>query len=396
MSRLSLFVAAALAFGAVGWLASGMVTGEAVPAPKTLRAELRLPLVAISRMEARSVQRFITGQGDVEAFRQVAARSQSAGRVTETFVDYGTRVEQGEPILSLSLEGLDSRLREAEGVLGRRQSDYDAQLRLQKGGYTTSTQLREFETLLRSAREEVSRLKEDIEDAIIRAPSSGSVDKIAVSSGEYVSAGVELATLIENVPLRTTLRISQLDFANIRVGRVAEVVYATGQTETGRVCFVSAAADPATRTFQVEVRTPNADGAIPSGISAEVRVPTSSVMAYFVSPATLSLGTDGTLGLKTVDTENRISFHPVEIVRADAAGLWVTGLPAEASVVTLGQGFVQEGDIVEVAPADAETPMPSVTRVAPSDAGLPKDLCARTPTIGAAAVSAAVDKGEAS
>ena len=395
MSRSSTLIAGALALGAAGWLASGMLTDRPAAAPEAAHAEMRLPLVAVAELESRPVQRFVTGQGDVGAFRRAAARSQSEGRVAEIFVNRGARVEEGDPILRLTLEGLDSRLREAGAVLARRQSDYASAARLNESGYTTASQLRELETLLQSAREEVSRLEEEIADATIRAPFAGLADEIAVEPGEYVSSGAEVATVVENVPLRTTVRVSQLDRSDVQTGGVAEVAYATGETETGRVCFVSAAADPETRTFQVEVRTPNASGAIPSGISAEVRIPVNSIEANFVSPATLSLGTDGTLGLKSVDAENSVGFHPVEVVRADAAGLWVTGLPAGADVITLGQGFVQAGDTVEVAPAGEDVPVPPSTRIGPVDAGLPDDLCTRTPTIGGAALAAA-GEGDAS
>lgn len=396
MSRSSFLIAGALALGAVGWLASGMLADETALEPEASIPEMRRALVAVESLQALPVQRFVTGQGDVEAFRRAAARSQSDGRVAKIFVSRGERVEQGEPLLSLTLEGLDSRLREAQSVLARRESDYETAARLKESGLSTATQLRELDTLLQSAREEVSRLEEDIADATISAPFSGLVDDITVEPGEYVSSGAEVAILVDNVPLRTTLRVSQLNRSDVEPGRTAEVVYATGETEVGRVCFVSAAADPRTRTFQVEVRTPNAAGTIPSGISAEISIPVDSVDAHFISPATLSLGTDGTLGLKTVDAQSRVRFHPVEVVRADAAGLWVTGLPDGATVIMLGQGFVQAGDAVETAPAGDSVPVPPVTRSGPVGAGLPDDLCSRTPSIGAAELSSSQDEGDAS
>jgi membrane fusion protein, multidrug efflux system len=394
MSRSSVALAAGLALGASVWLASGMLGSEpeaAIPRPQ---AELRLPLVETARLSAQPVERFVTGQGDVRAFRHAAARSQSSGRVAEIYVDLGQRVEEGAPLLRLTLEGLDSRLRAAESALDRRQRDYDAQARLQQQGLSTATQLRELETLLQSAREDVTRLEEQISDTMIRAPFAGHVDSIAVEPGEFVGAGTDVVTIVENVPLRTTLHVSQHDRARIETGREVEVTYATGEIERGRVCFVGAAADAATRTFPVEVRTPNASGAIPSGISAEIVIPTGATPAHFVSPAILSLGTDGTLGLKTADADGVVIFHPVEIVRADTAGLWVSGLPEEIDVITLGQGFVQEGDRVRVASGApvAGLPAPRSRQIVGE---LPEDLCDRAPGLSAAAldpIAAAVDE----
>jgi membrane fusion protein, multidrug efflux system len=390
MSRSSSLIAAGLALGATGWLASGMLfdDGAAAVAP-SVRAVAQHPLVEVSSTMAQEVTRFVTTQGDVRPFRSASARSQSAGRIAEIYVDRGERVAQGQPLLRLTLEGLDSRLREAEGVLERRQRDFDASESLQRGGHSTAAQLREVETLLRSAREEVRRLEEQIADTTVRAPFAGIVDSVAVEPGEYVGAGADVMTVIENAPLRTEIRVSQLDRALIAPGQSANVEYATGESETGIVCFISAAADPRTRTFQVEIRTPNAQGAIPAGISAEARIPVDAVEAHFVSPALLSLGADGALGVKTVDASSQVGFHPIDLVRADTAGLWVTGLPQTARLITLGQGFVQAGDAVRVQEREAlnasdeaspAAQVPASTLIE-AYAALPADLCARAPAI---------------
>ncbi len=90
----------------------------------------------------------------------------------------------------------------------------------------------------------------------------------------------------------------------------------------------------------------NADGAIPAGVSAQLRIPTGTTLAHFVSPAILSLDTDGALGVKTVDSEDEVVFYPIEIVRAQTDGIWVTGLPDEADIIAIGQGYVNDGETV--------------------------------------------------
>ena len=72
-------------------------------------------------------------------------------------------------------------------------------------------------------------------------------------------------------------------------------VNAMQQQREGKIRYVAPGADENTRTFRVEVELPNPDGEIPSGISAEAKIPTGSVMAHFVSPAVLSLNDEGKL-----------------------------------------------------------------------------------------------------
>ena len=162
MSRSSVLIAGALALGAAGWVASGMLGTENGASMTPARTAPSLPLVEVADLRARPVERVITAQGDVAAFRKAAARTQSAGRVSEILVNRGDSVEEDRPLLHLTLEGLDSRLREATAIPERRQSDYVSAESLQRSGYSTAAALRELETLLRIAREEVRRLEEQI------------------------------------------------------------------------------------------------------------------------------------------------------------------------------------------------------------------------------------------
>jgi hypothetical protein len=43
-----------------------------------------------------------------------------------------------------------------------------------------------------------------------------------------------------------------------------------------------------------------------------------------------------------------VEFVPVNAVGEDAAGLWVTGLPSEATVITVGHQEVIPGQAVDV------------------------------------------------
>ena len=74
-----------------------------------------------------------------------------------------------------------------------------------------------------------------------------------------------------------------------------------------------------------------------------------------MQPSTVSLSPEGRLGVKTVDDEDRVVFNAIEIVRAEIDGIWVTGLPETARIITVGQGFVNAGEIVAPAPANTST-----------------------------------------
>ena len=79
---------------------------------------------------------------------------------------------------------------------------------------------------------------------------------------------------------------------------------------------------------------------------AEIALPLSQVAAHHISPAVLTLADDGEIGVKAVDSENRVVFHAVKIVDTDSQGMWVTGPPADISLITVGQEYVGIGETV--------------------------------------------------
>jgi multidrug efflux system membrane fusion protein len=71
-----------------------------------------------------------------------------------------------------------------------------------------------------------------------------------------------------------------------------------------------------------------------------------------LSAALLTLDDAGVVGVKAVDASKRVRFYPVEVVASEADGLSVTGLPQELDLITVGQGYVRPGDLVEPSSAD--------------------------------------------
>ena len=135
----------------------------------------------------------------------------------------------------------------------------------------------------------------------------------------------------------------------------------TGQVVTGLIRYIGSEADEATRTFRVELEVPNPDGAVVAGTTAEISIPVRSVIAHQVSPALLSQDRLDAVGIKAVALDDTVTFHPVEVIRSSADGLWVSGLPQDARVITVGHGFVRVGEEVRAVPEESIADTPETT-----------------------------------
>ncbi|PWG62634.1 efflux transporter periplasmic adaptor subunit [Spiribacter halobius] len=332
---------------------SGQIAGDTGPATPASEAEAPVA-VQVREMAAERVERELENQGDTVADQDVELRAQTAGRVAEVLVARGERVAAGDPILRLAMEDRAARRAEAEARVAQREADYEAAQRLGDDGFQAQTAVREARAALEAARAALAAIEEEIRHTTVRAPFDGVLEERPVEVGDFVAVGDPVARVVNADPLLAVINVAQQDIGRVRLGAEAVVELATGDRLEGVVSYISGAAQSGTRTFRVEVEAPNPDG-LPAGVSATVRIPLESVQAHFVTPAVLALEESGQLGVKTVNEAGEVVFHPVNIVRAEREGVWVTGLPERARVITVGQGFVRAGEPVR-AVAEAELP----------------------------------------
>lgn len=347
-SSRSRWVAGGLAVAIVGWMGSGFILPSAPPAETVTATDApRAVSVAVRDSAAESVAQVFVAEGQALPDRDAAIRAETSGRVREVLVAKGADLDEGEVIARFDAAGRDAELTRAEEELARAQREFDNAQALLDRGVSTVDRVAQARTTLAAAEADVASARELLGDIEIRAPFAGRLEALDLSPGEFVSLGAEVGRIVDNMPLTLRIQVPQQSVADIAVGQTADIAFITGAEARGVVRFVGSAADVETRTFAAEIEVPNADGAIPAGISARLRIPTGETRAHFVSPAILSLGTDGTLGVKTVDGADTVVFHQVGIVRAQTDGIWVSGLPDEARIITIGQGFVNDGEVVD-------------------------------------------------
>ena len=55
---------------------------------------------------------------------------------------------------------------------------------------------------------------------------------------------------------------------------------------------------------------------------------------------------EGNIGVRTVNSESKVEFHSIKIIKDTADGLWVSGIPQFSNLIVQGQGFVENGQTV--------------------------------------------------
>ena len=214
--------------------------------------------------------------------------------------------------------------------------------------------------MLESARAELTRARLDLQYMTVRAPFAGALQERVVELGDFVSRGDPIATYVDNRTLVVSADLSEFDAGFVDVGDQAEAHLATGETVQGSIRYVAPVAEEATRTFRVELEVDNSDGALRIGGTAELRIPAETVLAHRISPSLLTLDDAGSIGVKIVDDEGRVEFVVADIALSTNDGVWLTGLPETATIITVGQGYVASGTVVD---AVAESDIPTAVAI---------------------------------
>lgn len=347
----TLVFAAIIALTAL-WIGSGMI-GRDAPAPLE-RPAPRAPSVAASWSEAGPVTRTLELYGAIEPARIATLHARTDG-IVERIVPSGTRVEAGEQIGQLSTDDREARLARAEAQLAAAERDHDAARALAERGVGPVAEARSRFATLQAARADLRAVEQEIANTALTAPANGVINRVMADVGTYVSPGGAVAEIVGNNPLLAIVQVQQAGIAEVRPGMTAEVRFPGAVTREGQLRFVAPIADAATRTFRVEIEVPNPQGDLPAGLSAAVTLPLGTVSAHHVSPALIRLDAQGRIGVHVVDADSRIAFVPVEVVRARADGLWITGLGDRARIVIISQGNLQPGQQVELREAPPDT-----------------------------------------
>ncbi|MGB0965491.1 MAG: efflux RND transporter periplasmic adaptor subunit [Litorivicinus sp.] len=304
--------------------------------------------VKVETSQSQPISLSVSALGSVESAQEAPVKARINGVVEQLLVREGSTVKAGQLLAVLSDDDRELSLDRAEGEYRRLQTELNRQNALFEQQLVTQSTVDATQSALKSAENVLAQAKQQVQWREIRAPFAGVVSELYVQQGEVVGAQSALVHLMDAGSVKVTVQIPQDEIASVTQGSPVVLRSNTALPTAGEVIYVSQSASGATRMFDVEVQ-PKPDHALRVGMSVSAEIEVAEVAAHFVSPAWLFLDDAGIVGIKSVNDQQQVEFYPVELVRSDAQGFFVTGLPDRLDIITVGAGFVNTGSQVEVA-----------------------------------------------
>jgi multidrug efflux system membrane fusion protein len=290
-------------------------------------------------------------RGRTQATRSVLVKSETSGVVAEAPVLQGTMVPKGAVLCRLAVDARQASLDQARANFKSMQLQQQANAELAKKGYRSPTQVLTAQAGADQAQAVVRAAEIALKQVEIRAPFAGVFDHRDAEIGGYLSPGQSCGMMIELSPLLVVGDVPETEAAKLHVGAPASAILVDGGKLSGRVRYVAHDADPATRTYHLEIVSPNPSLAVRSGLSADVRVAAGSGPAHLVPVSALVLDAAGRQGVRYVNASERVAFAPVKILEEIPGGVWVSGLAGPVRLIVVGQSYVADGQQVRVAAA---------------------------------------------
>lgn len=306
----------------------------------------------------------VPGHVELDPKRTAAVGVPLPGRVEAVLVRLGSRVKQGERLLSVrsgAFADLDRETEAARAQVAVRKRLVDRARELlelkaapQKDVLAAEAELQEAELALKAAESKQRSLSVASEgDNLfwIRAPRTGTVVELDVFSGQEVGPDREkpLLRLSDLDEVLVIADVPESDVRDVQLGESVSIHPQGGEARAGVVEYVSEVVEPRRRTVEVWVRAKNVDRLLrPNGFVEVVITP--DAVSEVVRVPDVSVVTQGTRSVVFVATgPGRLEPRTVTVGRRR------DGVTEVREGLTKGERFVSKGALLLLNQVDLAT-----------------------------------------
>jgi len=176
------------------------------------------------------------------------------GKIQKLTIDIGSRVAKGQIVGTLDNRLKSISLKANELTLSKLEQDYARNNDLYKGNAGTELSVVNAKYDVENTRLQIEQVKQQIEDGNIISPISGVVTARKLVAGEYVSPGTVIATVTDDIHLKTVVFVNEKDVYQLRLGQTAKVTSDVfpNKSFSGQIKFISPKGDE-NHNYRVEL-----------------------------------------------------------------------------------------------------------------------------------------------
>lgn len=330
----------------VGWIGSGYLTKSEEVIEKSKPIEKINFNVKYIISNTQNFVDTIKVIAKTEALSVIELRSQTNGVIKKIYNNKGDDVNKGDIICEIEKNDKEEILNSAKADYYDAQTKYDSKLKLVEQDFISKNSLISEKTNLEKTRAVLRKAELQIDYLKIVSPLTAKINDIPSQEGELLANGDVCAVLVNHDPIIVSGNVSEKNISKFKVGMPTKVSFIDGSQKSGKVTYISNIAEPATRSFTIEVTVKNNQNIIRVGTTAEIYIEKEMKNIHLIPSSILSLSDEGIIGIKIIKNDNTVDFIPVDILNLNNDGAYISNLPQSIKVITAGQDYVMPGEKV--------------------------------------------------
>ena len=281
------WLAVVIVAGIVAWLVMRGPSGaNPVVDPKAVATgPLELASVDVSPVESRVLSRSLPLSGSISPVIQATVKSRVSGEVEEVTVREGQDVRQGDVIARVDTRNLQAQYDRELAAVDKARADLDLATlnrdknrKLLEQHYISQNTYEATESSyagnvasLRLAEAQARVAKIGLDDAVIRAPFTGTIAKRLVQPGEKVSSDMSIVALVDLRQMLLEAAVPAADIPAVKIGQKARFnVGGFGERVfEGEIQRINPMTADGSRAITIYIAVANADRALKGGMFAQ-------------------------------------------------------------------------------------------------------------------------------
>ena len=214
--------------------------------------------VSVLDLQPSVFTNYLEIQGKVDAEQNLTINPETQGIVTAVYVSIGQSVKKGQVVAQIddnvlrqSMAQLQTQIDLAENLYNRQKNLWDQKIGTEVQFLNAKTQKEGLERQMNVLRSQQSMYK-------IKSPISGSIEQMDLKVGQAVMPGINAIRVVNASSLRAKALVAESYLGKVGQGDDVRVIFPDlADSLNTKVSFASRVIDPASRSFNVEVKLPS-------------------------------------------------------------------------------------------------------------------------------------------
>lgn len=305
--------------------------------------------VEIITPEAFQAKQILEENGILRSGAEVSILSETSGKVISVAGNVGEFVKEGQTLVVVEKEVLESQYKLAKTNLETSEKDLNRFNNLIGGEAITQQQLDAAKLNYQNALTNFTAVKKQLESTVIQSPVNGIISKRSVEKGTYIMPSVQVFSILGENQMMFVVKVAETNVSQLNKGQKVKIILDAlpGKNFIGNIRSIGVTTDLSGR-YEVEISMADQKSLIRAGMSGKAFFESDMKSSGLVIPRKCIVGSikDAAVFILTHDS---VISKTVEANAINETEVLITeGLSENDNVVLSGQINLQDGSKVKV------------------------------------------------